>query len=103
MVKPSRRRTNHRPRNLILPELEQSKSSVLNTLGSLQSRRSECASRNPQAMPASTSMLAGYAPKQPGIGKPTVREDQFADCLWEGLSSGLGRAPALALRGATSD
>jgi hypothetical protein len=36
-------------------------------------------------MPANTSLLAGYAPKQRGIGKPTVGEDQFADCLWEGL------------------
>jgi site-specific recombinase XerD len=40
MLKPSRRRSNHRSRNLTLPELEQSKTSVLNTLGSLQSRRS---------------------------------------------------------------
>ena len=40
MLKTSRRRSNHRPRNLTLPELEQSKTSVLNTLGSLQSRRS---------------------------------------------------------------
>jgi hypothetical protein len=40
-------------------------------------------------MPASTSMLAGYAGKRRGIGKPTVREDQFADCLWEGLFSPL--------------
>jgi hypothetical protein len=40
MLKPSRRRSNHRPRNFTLPELEQPKTSVLNTLGSLQSRRS---------------------------------------------------------------
>jgi hypothetical protein len=40
MLKPSRRRSNQRPRNLTLPELEQSKTSVLNTLGPLQSRRS---------------------------------------------------------------
>ena len=39
MLKLSRRRSNQRPRNLTLPELEQSKTSVLNTLGSLQSRR----------------------------------------------------------------
>ena len=40
MLKPSRPRSNHRSRNLTLPELEQSKTSVLNTLGSPQSRRS---------------------------------------------------------------
>ena len=40
MMKPSRRRANHKTRNLTLPELDQSKTSVLNTLGSLQSRRS---------------------------------------------------------------
>jgi integrase len=40
MMKQSRRRSNHKPRHLTLPELEQSKTSVLNTLGSLQSRRS---------------------------------------------------------------
>jgi len=39
MMKSSRRRLNHSHRNLTLPELEQSKTSVLNTLGSLQSRR----------------------------------------------------------------
>ena len=40
MVKQSHRRPNHKPRHLTLPELEQSKTSVLNTLGSIQSRRS---------------------------------------------------------------
>ena len=40
MVKQSRRHSNHKPRHLTLPELEQSKTFVLNTLGSLQSRRS---------------------------------------------------------------
>jgi site-specific recombinase XerD len=40
MMKLSRRRANHKPRNLTLPELEQSKTSVLNTLSSMQSRRS---------------------------------------------------------------
>jgi integrase len=40
MMKSSRRRAKHNARNLTLPELEQSKTSVLNTLGSLQSRRS---------------------------------------------------------------
>jgi hypothetical protein len=40
MMKPSRRRANHRPRNLTLPELEQCKTSLLNALLSLQSRRS---------------------------------------------------------------
>ena len=40
MLKPSRRQSNHRPRNLTRPELEQSKTFVLNTLGFLQSRRS---------------------------------------------------------------
>jgi hypothetical protein len=40
MTKQSLRRTAHKPRHLTLPELEQSnqKASVLNTLGSLQSR-----------------------------------------------------------------
>jgi len=40
MMKLSRRHSNHRPQHLTLPELEQSKTAVLNTLGSLQSRRS---------------------------------------------------------------
>ena len=40
MMKQHRRHSNHKPRYLTLPELEQSKTSVLNTLGSLQSRRS---------------------------------------------------------------
>ncbi|PYV22566.1 MAG: hypothetical protein DMG24_16270 [Acidobacteria bacterium] len=40
MVKQKRRGSNHKPRHLTLPELDQSKTSVLNTLGSLQSRRS---------------------------------------------------------------
>ena len=40
MTKQSRRRSAHKPRHLTLPELEQSKTSVLNTLGSPQSRRS---------------------------------------------------------------
>lgn len=40
MMKQHRRHSNHKPRHLTLPELEQSKTSVLNTLGSLQSRRS---------------------------------------------------------------
>jgi site-specific recombinase XerD len=40
MTKQKRRRSAHKPRHLTLPELEQSKTSVLNTLGSLQSRRS---------------------------------------------------------------
>jgi len=40
MVKQSRRHPNQKPRHLILPELDQSKTSVLNTLSSLQSRRS---------------------------------------------------------------
>lgn len=40
MTKPSRRRSNHKPWPLTLPELDQSKTSVLNTLGSQQSRRS---------------------------------------------------------------
>ena len=40
MTKQTRRRSAHKPRHLTLPELEQSKTSVLNTLGSLQSRRS---------------------------------------------------------------
>ena len=40
MSKQTRRRSAHKPRHLTLPELEQSKTSVLNTLGSLQSRRS---------------------------------------------------------------
>jgi site-specific recombinase XerD len=40
MVKQSRRHSNHKARKLTLPELDQSKTAVLNTLGSLQSRRS---------------------------------------------------------------
>jgi len=40
MIKQSPRRSNHKPRHLTLPELAQSKTSVLNTLGSMQSRRS---------------------------------------------------------------
>src|SRR5215470_7595074 len=40
MMKQSRRRSTPKPRYLTLPELDQSKTSVLNTLGSLQSRRS---------------------------------------------------------------
>lgn len=40
MVKQSRRHSNHKSQHLTLPELDQSKTSVLNTLGSLQSRRS---------------------------------------------------------------
>jgi hypothetical protein len=40
MIKQSARRSNHKPRHLTLPELAQSKTSVLNTLGSMQSRRS---------------------------------------------------------------
>ena len=40
MMKSSRRRAKHNARNLTLPELEQSKTSVLNALGSLQSRPS---------------------------------------------------------------
>ena len=40
MVKQRRRRSNHEPRELTLPESDQSKTSVVNTLGSLQSRRS---------------------------------------------------------------
>lgn len=40
MVKQCRSHSNHKPRPLTLPELDQSKNSVLNTLGSLQSRRS---------------------------------------------------------------
>jgi len=40
MVKQSRRHPNQKPRHLTLPELDQSKTSVLNTLSSLQSRRS---------------------------------------------------------------
>ncbi len=40
MMISDRRRTKHKVRYLTLPELEQSKASVLNTLGSLQSRRS---------------------------------------------------------------
>jgi site-specific recombinase XerD len=40
MVKKSRRHSNHKPRKLTLPELDQSKTAVLNTLGSVQSRRS---------------------------------------------------------------
>jgi len=40
MVKPTRRRSNRRRYALTLPELEHSKAAVLNSLGSLQSRRS---------------------------------------------------------------
>src|SRR6516165_7553309 len=40
MSKQTHRRSAHKPRHLTLPELEQSRTSVLNTLGSLQSRRS---------------------------------------------------------------
>lgn len=40
MSKQNRRRSNERSRALTLPELDQSKTSVLNTLGSVQSRRS---------------------------------------------------------------
>ena len=40
MIKQRPRRSNHKSRHLTLPELEQSKTSVLNTLGSVQSRRS---------------------------------------------------------------
>ena len=40
MIKQRPRHSNHKPRHLTLPELEQSKTSVLNTLGSMQSRRS---------------------------------------------------------------
>jgi hypothetical protein len=40
MVKQSRRYSNHKSQHLTLPELDQSKTSVMNTLGSLQSRRS---------------------------------------------------------------
>src|SRR5580658_11239186 len=40
MVKPTRRRSNRRRYALTLPELEHSKVAVLNSLGSLQSRRS---------------------------------------------------------------
>jgi site-specific recombinase XerD len=40
MVKPIRRRSNRRRCSLTLPELEHSKAAVLNSLGSLQSRRS---------------------------------------------------------------
>ncbi len=40
MVKEHRRHSNHKPRHLSLPELEQSRTSVLNAPGSLQSRRS---------------------------------------------------------------
>ena len=40
MVKPTRRRSNRRRCSLTLPELEHSKAAVLNSLGSLQSRRS---------------------------------------------------------------
>src|SRR5438128_5769633 len=40
MVKPSRQHSSQKPRQLTLPELDQSKTSVLNTLGSLQSRGS---------------------------------------------------------------
>jgi integrase len=40
MTKKRRHQTKHKPRQLSLPELEQSKTSVLNSLGSPQSRRS---------------------------------------------------------------
>ena len=40
MVQPSRHRSNRRTHRLTLPELEHSKVAVLNSLGSLQSRRS---------------------------------------------------------------
>ena len=40
MKKQNRRRRNDMSRAVTLPELDQSKTSVLNTLGSLQSRRS---------------------------------------------------------------
>jgi site-specific recombinase XerD len=40
MTKQKQLGANRKPRHLTLPELDQSKSSVLNTLGSLQSRRS---------------------------------------------------------------
>ena len=40
MMKQRRRHSNHKPRHLTLPELDHSKTSVLNTLASLQSRRS---------------------------------------------------------------
>jgi len=40
MRKPSRQRARQKTRTLTLPELKQSKTSVLNTLASLQSRRS---------------------------------------------------------------
>jgi hypothetical protein len=39
MVKPTRRRSNRRRYALTLSELEHSKAAVLNSLGSLQSRR----------------------------------------------------------------
>src|SRR6202007_2553050 len=41
MVKPTRRRSNRRRCSFTLPELEHSKAAVLNSLGSLQSRRSK--------------------------------------------------------------
>jgi hypothetical protein len=40
MMKSRRTRSNRRTRSLTLPELEHSKAAVLNSLGSLQSRRS---------------------------------------------------------------
>ena len=40
MIEKSRRQLNRKPRHLTLPELDHSKTSVLNTLASLQSRRS---------------------------------------------------------------
>ena len=40
MLKPTRCRSNRRRYALTLPELEHSKAAVLNSLGSLQSRRS---------------------------------------------------------------
>ena len=40
MVNETPRCSSHKPRHLTLPELEQSETSVLNTLGSVQSRRS---------------------------------------------------------------
>jgi hypothetical protein len=40
MLKPNRRQPNRKARKLTLPELEQSKTSVLNTLSTPQSRRS---------------------------------------------------------------
>ena len=40
MASMSRRHSNHKPRHLTLGKFEQSKTSVLNALGSMQSRRS---------------------------------------------------------------